>query len=88
MKMKTISLIALSLGVCAGAFAVDYKAPEFNEDYKVEGTVKTDRQIASEKESEREPSSVVATEKQKVDEEEKVEPQPWLFQKPKSKTDY
>jgi hypothetical protein len=91
MKIKLISLIALSLGVCAVAFATDYKAPEFNEDYKVEGAVKTDRQIASEKESDREPSSVVATEKKKKvedDKEEKSDPQPWLFQKGKGATDY
>jgi hypothetical protein len=89
MKIKTISLIALSLGVCAVAFATEYKSPEFNEDYKVEGAVKTERGIASEEESDREPSSVIATEKKKVENgEDKVEPQPWLFQKPKSKTDY
>lgn len=58
---------------------------EFNEEYKVEGAVKTDRQIASEKDSsEREPSSVVVQEKKhEVDEEkntdEKLEPKPWLY---------
>lgn len=90
MKIKLISLIALSLGVCAVACATDYKPQEFNDDYKVEGAVKTDRQIASEKESDREPSSVVATEKKKVedDKEEKSEPQPWLVKKSKGATDY
>ena len=58
---------------------------EFNEEYKVEGAVKTDRQIASEKDSsEREPSSVVAeTKKEVVDDDkkpdEKYEPKPWLY---------
>ena len=57
---------------------------EFNEEYKVEGAVKTDRQIASEKDSsDREPSSVVAKEKKKavVEEqpEDKAEPKPWLY---------
>ncbi|MBC7539121.1 MAG: hypothetical protein H7281_09885 [Bacteriovorax sp.] len=58
---------------------------EFNEEYKVEGAVKTDRQIASEKDSsDREPSSVVAEEKKHAMEEEKktdekVEPKPWLY---------
>ncbi len=82
MKIKTISLIALSLGVCSGAFATDYKSPEFNEDYKVEGAVKADRGIASE-ETDREPSSVVAKEKKKVEEEkaESADPQPWRYLK-------
>lgn len=90
MKIKTISLIALSLGVCAGAFATDYKAPEFNEDYKVEGAVKTDRGIASEEETDREPSSVVAKEKKKVEQEnvDKAEPQPWTYTKGKADTSY
>lgn len=60
------------------------KVAEFNEEYKVEGAVKTDRQIASEKDSsDREPSSVAAQEKKKVIEEEKkedkFEPKPWLY---------
>ncbi len=82
MKTKSIALIALSLGLCAAAFATEFKAPEFNDDFKVEGAVKTDRGIASEKESDREPSSVVATEKKKPVEEqseEKFEPKPWLY---------
>jgi len=89
MKIKTISLIALSLGVCAGAFATDYKTPEFNEDYKVEGAVKADRGIASE-ETDREPSSVVAKEKKKVEDENvgKAEPQPWTYTKGKADTSY
>jgi hypothetical protein len=82
MKIKTIS-IALSLAACSVVMAAEFKAPEFGDDYKVEGAVKTDRGIASEKESEREPSSVVATEKKKVEpekmEEDKVEPKPWLY---------
>jgi hypothetical protein len=86
MKTKIIS-IALSLAACSVVMATEFKAPEFNDDYKVEGAVKTDRGIASEKESEREPSSVVAMEKKKPvvmpeDEktnDEKFEPKPWLY---------
>ena len=61
------------------------KVAEFNEEYKVEGAAKTDRQIASEKDpSDREPSSVVAEEKKhKMEAEgksdEKFEPKPWLY---------
>ena len=87
MKMKTISLIALSLGVCSGVFATEFKAPEFNDDYKVEGAVKTDRGIASEKED-REPSSVVAEDKKHVEEgmdkEEKMTPKPWMYHQAKT----
>ena len=55
------------------------KMAEFDEEYKVEGAAKTDRQIASEKEaSDREPSSVMAEDK-KDKEEEKMEPKPWMF---------
>lgn len=90
MKTKTISLIALSLGICSMAFATEFKPPEFKEDFKVEGAVKTDRGIASEKESEREPSSVVTTEKKKVEEEpspeDKVEPKPWLYRESAART--
>jgi len=63
----------------------EIKVAEFNEEYKVEGAVSTDRQIASEEESDREPSSVVAHDKKKVDvvegapSEEKFEPKPWLY---------
>ena len=58
------------------------KVAEFNEDYKVEGAEKTDRSIASEKEADREPSSVVATDNKKVDDgknEDKADPKPWLY---------
>lgn len=63
------------------------KVAEFNDEYKVEGAVETDRQIASEtEESDREPSSVIAKEKKKhvmVEEEkptdDKFEPKPWLY---------
>lgn len=65
------------------------KTAEFNEDYKVEGAVKTDRQIASEKEpAEREPSSyakdkkMVMHEVKEVDEdksEDKADVKPWLY---------
>ncbi len=65
----------------------EIKVAEFNDEYKVEGAVNTDRQIASEKEaSDREPSSVVAQDKkkpvmveEKPAEEEKFEPKPWLY---------
>lgn len=59
------------------------KAVGFSEDYKVEGAVKTDRQIASEKEpADREPSSVVATDKKEdvnADMDDHAKPQAWLF---------
>ncbi|MGZ3809839.1 MAG: hypothetical protein ACXVCE_17275, partial [Bacteriovorax sp.] len=45
--------------------AKETQVAEFNEDYKVEGAVKTERGIASENDSEREPSSVTAAEKKK-----------------------
>ncbi len=59
------------------------KAEEFNEDYKVEPAVKTDRQIASESDSDREPSSLLTDEeKEKEDKkEDSVEPQPWRYNK-------
>lgn len=100
MKIKSLSLVVLSLGVCTLAYAADYKAPnvqlklaspskvetkgaEFSEGYKVEGAAKTDRGIASEKESEREPSSTVAADKKQdpVDEkkDEAFGPKPWLY---------
>lgn len=66
---------------------------EFNDEYKVEGAVKTDRQIASEKDpSEREPSSLIAMKKKKVEQEtvgeekkedDKMTPTPWLYNKNK-----
>ena len=104
---KMISLALLTLGVCSGALATDYKTPkvgfkahspaakemkpaEFGENYKVEGAVATDRQIASEEESDREPSSlkskyakkeVVKVEEPMVKEEvnHDVAPKPWLY---------
>lgn len=102
MKIKSISLVVLSLGVCTLAIAAEYKSPsvgfkqatpseketkvaEFNDEYKVEDAVKTDRQIASEKEeSDRVPSSVVAHDKKPAIDEEKAaedkfEPKPWLY---------
>lgn len=63
----------------------DIKMAEFNEEYKVEGLVNTDRQIASEKyPGDREPSSVVADDKKAMEDEEmmpedKIEPKPWLY---------
>jgi hypothetical protein len=69
---KLFSIIVVMLGLTAAALAVEEK---FEENYKVEGAVKTERQIASEKDSEREPSSVVApVSEEKTDE----APQPWL----------
>ncbi len=99
MKLKTISLTALSLTLCTLVMATEYKSPpadfketsppgevskvaEFNDDYKVEEAVKTDRGIASEKESEREPSSIVPGEPKKEEDEkteDKVDPKPWLY---------
>lgn len=62
------------------------KVAEFNEEYKVEGAVKTDRQIASEQEvSDREPSSVVAHDKKYEDapaehvSDDKQAPTPWTY---------
>lgn len=59
---------------------------EFSEEYKVEGVVKTDRQIASEEESDREPSSVKAESKKKINppmveepKEEEIMPKPWMY---------
>ena len=60
------------------------KMADFNDNYKVEGEVKADRQIASEKDSsDRGPSSTLEEkEKDKVSEKEndgKIEPKPWLY---------
>ncbi|MBP9679986.1 MAG: hypothetical protein KBD76_01160 [Bacteriovorax sp.] len=61
------------------------KGVEFNEGYKVEEAAKTDRGIASEKdkESEREPSSIIAADKAKNPQNEKKDeafgPKPWLY---------
>ena len=64
------------------------KVAEFNEDYKVEGPVKADRQIASEKDdSDREPSSQGLNKKTMADDasdpekkpDEKIGPKPWEY---------
>jgi hypothetical protein len=61
----------------------EMKVSEFGDHFKVETGVATDRQIASEVESDREPSSIVAKEKKKdfvPEKEEPVEgPKPWLY---------
>ena len=65
------------------------KVAELDDDYKVEGAVKTDRQIASEEESDREPSSVVAEdEKEEKDSDDKVSPEPWRYNKSLGKFNY
>ncbi len=70
--IKFISVILVTLGLTSAAMAYEEK---FEENYKVEGAVKAEREIASEKESsEREPSSVVAP----VEIETEQAPQPWL----------
>jgi hypothetical protein len=72
MKHKNLLTVALlALGLSTVVMAAD----TFKEDYKVEKPVKTDRQIASEKESEREPSSVNAP---APDEAADESPRPWL----------
>jgi hypothetical protein len=68
---KLISVIIVTLGLTSMAVA---KEEKFEENYKVEGAVKAERVIASEKESEREPSSIVAP----VDVQAVEAPQPWL----------
>jgi hypothetical protein len=68
---KLLAVILLSLGLLSLAVAREEK---FEENYKVEKAVTTDRQIASEKESDREPSSTVAPPQEEVTE----APQPWL----------
>ena len=69
------------------------KVAEFNDEYKVEGAVKTDRGIASEKEDQREPSSVMADDKKKMEEmpsyddkEETFTPKPWLYRQEAGKS--
>lgn len=63
----------------------EMKTAEFGEHYKVETGIETTRQIASEEESDREPSSVVAKEKKKfvpapeVKEEPVEGPKPWMY---------
>jgi hypothetical protein len=72
---KLISVILVTLGLTSMASA---KEEKFEENYKVEGAVRAERVIASEKEatkpSEREPSSIVAP----VDVQAVEAPQPWL----------
>jgi hypothetical protein len=71
----------------ASPSAKEMKAANFEDEYKMEGATKTDRQIASEKEdSDRMPSSVSGMKKNKVIEhdtektnDDKFEPKPWLF---------
>ena len=62
------------------------KASELNDSYKVESGAETSRQIASEVEAERDPSSVVATSDKKSNYEPEVKeeapmdtPKPWLY---------
>lgn len=66
----------------------EMKAAEFGENYKVEGAQTTDRQIASEEESDREPSSLKGEAKKKAVHEPEVKdepvdpemaPKPWLY---------
>ena len=59
----------------------EMKTAQFGDHYRVESGANTDRQIASEEESDREPSSVVAKEKKEAaPEKEAVEgPKPWLY---------
>lgn len=59
----------------------EMKTADFGDHYKVEGPVNTDRQIASEVETDREPSSVVASEKKEkeMDKEHVDAPKPWLL---------
>lgn len=64
----------------------EMKVSEFGDHYKVETeTVNTDRQIASEEESDREPSSFVPEEKKSYDYDKEVKkdfadaPKPWLY---------
>jgi hypothetical protein len=66
------------------------KTAEFSDDYKVEGAVKADRQIASEEDSDREPSSVVAEDEkeEKKSDEDKVSPEPWNYNKSLGKSKY
>ena len=97
-KMLSLGLLTLALSSMAMAAeyaspdvgfkkhvipSKEMKTADFGDYYKVEGAVATDRQIASEEESDREPSSVVAKEKKKFVEEkaeDQVEaPKPWLY---------
>lgn len=100
-KIMSVSLLALGICSMAiateykspevgfKAHAVpskEMKTADFGDHYKVETGIMSDRQIASEEESDREPSSVVAKNKKKavVPMPEKVEepseaPKPWLY---------
>jgi hypothetical protein len=71
---KLLSVFLVTLGMTSQAMAIEEK---FEENYKVEGAVKTERQIASEKEkpTDREPSSVTPPPEAQT---EQVSPQPWL----------
>ena len=69
-----------------GVPSKEMKVSEFGDHYKVESaSAATDRQIASEEESDREPSSVVAADKKKSYDYEKEDkdkgeaPKPWLY---------
>jgi hypothetical protein len=70
-----------------GVPSKEMKSAEFGDHYKVEAGTYTDRQIASEEESDRNPSSVVAADKKKPayepaegdDKHEAETPQPWLY---------
>lgn len=63
----------------------EMKTADFGDHYKVETGIETTRQIASEEESDREPSSVVAKDKKKfvpvpeVKDEPVEAPKPWLY---------
>lgn len=60
----------------------EMKVADFGDHYKVESGMNNDRQIASEEPSDREPSSVVASEKKQdvMPDDEAVEaPKPWLY---------
>lgn len=63
----------------------DIKMAEFDENFKMEGPVKPERQIASEQNpGDREPSSVIAEDKKPMEDMEmkpgeKLEPKPWLY---------
>ena len=59
----------------------EMKTADFGDHYKVESAVNTDRQIASEADTDREPSSVVAAEKKdkEVIKDEADSPKPWLI---------
>lgn len=69
--IKLISVFVMTLGLTSAVMA---KEEKFEENYKVEGPVKNERQIASEKESEREPSSVTPPPEAQTEQ----APQPWL----------